>query len=432
MRELFRQTWSNLTANKLRSFLTMFGIIWGVISITILSAVGEGFQRGNQEVMQELGKNIIIIRNGRTSRQAGGERAGRVIRIDINDVHALKEKSKLLEYISPEIMAGVKAKSAFNASSAGMSGVWPIYQKIRTIELEKGRLMSELDNEQARRVVILGFDACKQLFADRDPIGSQVTLNGIPYTIIGKIRKKNQDSNYTGPDNNRFFIPYETMRKDFPLRGSMGTADSLSTIIASPFDSVAEDLSNRSAKEGKSLFDGGGPLEAEIREILAPRHDFDPQDREALSMWNTAISSVMFFKVIGSMKEFFIAVSIVTLGLGGIGVMNIMLIAVKERTKEIGVRKALGATSSNIQRQFLSEGLFLTLLSGAIGLGAGSGLCSLVNMLPMPERFAGMILTWQTAAFAIAVLALIGMLAALYPARRAAELPPVEALRFEF
>jgi putative ABC transport system permease protein len=199
----------------------MFGIIWGVISITILSAVGEGFQRGNQEVMQELGKNIIIIRNGRTSRQAGGERAGRVIRIDINDVHALKEKSKLLEYISPEIMAGVKAKSAFNASSAGMSGVWPIYQKIRTIELEKGRLMSELDNEQARRVVILGFDACKQLFADRDPIGSQVTLNGIPYTIIGKIRKKNQDSNYTGPDNNRFFIPYETMRKDFPLRGSM-------------------------------------------------------------------------------------------------------------------------------------------------------------------------------------------------------------------
>jgi putative ABC transport system permease protein len=432
MRELFRQTWSNLTANKLRSFLTMFGIIWGVISIVILSAVGEGFQQGNQAVMQELGKNIVIIRNGRTSMQAGGERAGRVVRLDINDFRALKEKSKLLEYISPEIMAGVKAKSAFNASSAGMSGVWPIYQKIRTIELEKGRLMTELDNEQARRVVIFGYDACKQLFADRDPIGSQVTLNGIPYTVIGKIRKKNQDSNYTGPDNNRFFIPYETMRKDFPLKGSMNTADSLSTIIASPYDSVAEELSNRSSKEGKSLFDGSGPLETEIREILAPRHDFDPRDPEALSMWNTAISSVMFFKIIGSMKEFFIAVSIVTLGLGGIGVMNIMLIAVKERTKEIGVRKALGATSSNIQRQFLSEGLFLTLLSGAIGLGAGSGLCRLVNMLPMPERFSGMILTWQTATFAIAVLALIGMLAALYPARRAAELPPIEALRFEF
>lgn len=432
MRELFRQTWSNLTANKLRSFLTMFGIMWGVISIVILSAVSEGFQRGNQAVMEELGKNIVIIRNGRTSMQAGGERAGRVVRLDINDVYALKEKSKLLKYISPEIMGGVKAKSAFNASSAGMSGVWPIYQKIRTIELEKGRLMTELDDEEARRVVVFGYDACKQLFADRDPIGSQITLNGIPYTVIGKIRKKNQDSNYTGPDNNRFFIPYETMRKDFPLRGSMDTADSLSTIIASPHDSVAEDLSNRSAKERKSLFDGSGPLETEVREILAPRHGFDPRDPEALSMWNTAISSVMFFKIIGSMKEFFIAVSIVTLGLGGIGVMNIMLIAVKERTKEIGVRKALGATSSNIQRQFLSEGLFLTLLSGAIGLGAGLGMCSLVNMLPMPERFSGMILTWQTAAFAVAVLAMIGVLAALYPARRAAELPPIEALRFEF
>jgi putative ABC transport system permease protein len=313
-----------------------------------------------------------------------------------------------------------------------MSGVWPVYQKIRTIELEKGRLMTEVDNDEARRVVIIGYDVSKQLFADRDPIGSQVTLNAIPYTVIGKIRRKAQDSNYTGPDNNRLFIPYETMRKDFPLRGNLNTADSISTIIAAPFDSVAEELVNRSGKEGKALFDISGPVETEVRQILAPHHGFDPEDTEALSMWNTAIASVMFTKIIASMKEFFIAVSIVTLGLGGIGVMNIMLIAVKERTKEIGVRKALGATSGNIQRQFLSEGLFLTLLSGAFGLGLGIGLCQLVNLLPMPERFAGMIITWQTAAFAITVLALIGSVASLYPARRAAELPPIEALRFEF
>ncbi|HKP13254.1 MAG TPA: FtsX-like permease family protein, partial [Blastocatellia bacterium] len=230
----------------------------------------------------------------------------------------------------------------------------------------------------------------------------------------------------------RLFIPYETCRKDFPLRGNLNTADSLSTIIAAPYDSVAEELLDRSGKEGKALFDRSGPVEKEIREILAPRHGFDPEDLEALSTWNTAIASVMFTKIIASMKEFFIAVSIVTLGLGGIGVMNIMLIAVKERTKEIGVRKALGATSSNIQRQFLSEGLLLTLLSGAVGLGLGLGLCQLINLAPMPDRFAGMILTWQTAAFAILVLVLIGALASLYPARRAAEMPPIEALRFEF
>src|SRR5207253_2984202 len=176
----------------------------------------------------------------------------------------------------------------------------------------------------------------------------------------------------------------------------------------------------------------GGALEDEIRTILGKRHNFEHQDKEALSIWNTAMESVLFHNIIKAMNQFFLAVSIITLALGGIGVMNIMLIAVKERTKEIGVRKALGATSGNIQSQFLSEGLLLTLLSGMIGLGLGVGLCKLINLAPMPERFAGMIVTWQTAAFALGVLVLIGALAAVYPARRAAELPPIEALRFEF
>ncbi len=432
MRELFAQTWSNLTANKLRSFLTMFGIIWGVVSIVILSAVGEGFQRGNQTVLRELGKNIVIIRNGRTSMQAGGERAGRVIRLSINDVYALKEKSKLLEFMTPELMrGGVQAKSAFNASSSGMSGVWPIYQYIRTIEVEKGRLLSEADNAEARRVVVIGFDASKQLFADRDPVGSGLMLNGMPYTVIGKIRKKEQDSNYTGADNYRLFIPYETMRKDFPLPGNVNTQDSLSAIIAAPYDHVTEEIKQLVEREGKFNFEQGGPTENEIRAILAPKHSFDPQDREAISMWNTALESVFFSKMIASMNEFFIAVSLITLALGGIGVMNIMLISVKERTREIGIRKALGATPRNVQWLFFSEGLLLTLLSGTIGLGVGIGLCQLVNLLPMPERFAGMIITWQSAAFAVATLALIGIAASTYPGRRAAELPPIEALRYE-
>jgi putative ABC transport system permease protein len=432
MRELFTQTWANLTANKLRSFLTMFGIIWGVVSIVILSAVSEGFQIGNQTVLRELGKNIVIIRNGRTSQQAGGERAGRIIRLSIEDVDTLKEKSRLLEFITPELMRGsVQAKSAFNASSSGMSGVWPIYQSIRTIEVEKGRLLSEADNIEARRVVVIGYDASKQLFADRDPTGSQLMLNGLPYTVIGKIRKKEQDSNYTGADNYRLFIPYETMRKDFPLPGQFNTQDSLSAIIAAPYDHVTEEIKQLVEREGKFNFEQGGPTENEIRAILAPKHGFDPQDREAISMWNTALESVFFSKMISSMNEFFIAVSLITLALGGIGVMNIMLISVKERTREIGVRKALGATSRNVQWQFFSEGLFLTLLSGAIGLGIGIGLCQMVNLLPMPERFAGMIITWQSAAFAVATLALIGVAASTYPARRAAELPPIEALRYE-
>jgi putative ABC transport system permease protein len=426
------QVWDNLRANKMRSFLTMFGIMWGIISIVILSALGEGFQRGNETVMRELGRNILIIRNGRTSMQAGGERAGRPIRIDFEDVIALKRDSKLLEDVTPEIMKGnLRVKSSFNAATLQMSGIWPVYQKIRTIDVDNGRLIGDQDNDEVRRVVVIGYEAARQLFADRNPVDQQIQLNGIPYTIIGKIRKKDQDSNYTGADNERLFIPYETMKKDFPLTGGLNTPDTLSAIIAAPYENIAGKMVEELAAQGKIDFFKGGPLEDEVRTIIGKRHNFDHQDQEALSIWNTALQSVMMHNIIKGMNEFFVSVSIITLALGGIGVMNIMLVAVRERTKEIGVRKALGATHGNIQWQFFGEGFVLTFGSGTIGLGGGVVLSALINLLPMPERFAGMIITWQTAALAIGTLIVIGIAASVYPARRAAVLPPVEALRFE-
>ena len=429
---ILSQVWENLKANKIRSFLTMFGITWGIISIVILSAVGEGFTRGNNVVLRELGKNILIIRNGRTSKQVGGERAGRLIRLDINDVLALKEHSKLLQHVTPEIMrGGIRVKSTYNSASLQMSGVWPIFQTIRTIEVDRGRLINDEDNSQARRVIVIGYEAAKQLFADRDPVGAQITLNAVPYTIIGKIRKKEQDSNYTGADNERLFMPYETMRKDFPVPGNLNSPDTVSAIIAAPYDSVADDLVRSMASGGKIDFFKGGPLEDEVRDIIGQRHNFDHQDSEAVSIWNTSLEMVLMHNIMQGMNSFFVSVSIITLILGGIGVMNIMLIAVKERTKEIGVRKALGATPGNIQWQFFGEGLALTLISGGIGLVTALTLCGLINLLPLPTRFAGMIVTWQTAAFSIATLSIIGVAAATYPARRAAELEPVEALRFE-
>jgi putative ABC transport system permease protein len=433
--DILRQTWSNLSANKLRSCLTMFGIMWGVISIVLLSAVGEGFQRGNQRVLEELGKNIVIIRSGRTAMQAGGARAGRLVLIDIEDVRLLQQKSKLLAQVSPELIGyGIRAKSAYNSSSLQLSGVWPSYQDMRTIEVDRGRLISDADCREARRVVVIGTEASRQLFAERDPVGEVIGVNGLPYTVIGRVRKKDQDSNYTGADNERLFIPYEAARNDFPMTGSQNTADSLSTIIAAPRPEVAKALEAWIEREGIGAFIGleaQGPVEADICAVLSPRHGFDPRDPEALSMWNTALQAVIFAKMIGAMHDFFVVVSLVTLALGGIGVMNIMLVAVKERTKEIGIRKAIGATSSNVQWQFFSEGLALTLFSGALGFLVGLGLCALVNLAPMPERFAGMVTTWQTSVAAIGVLTLIGIAASTYPARRAAALPPIEALRYE-
>ena len=434
--DLLSQTWANLRANKLRTFLTMFGIVWGVISFLLLSALGEGFARGNQQVLEELGKNIVIIRSGRTSMQAGGARAGRVIRLTIDDLKALQAESALLEHISPELArGGLRAKSAYNSSSIQVSGIWPIYQYMRTIEVDRGRPISEEDCRQARRVAILGFDAAKQLFADRDPVGATVTLNAIPYAVIGRVRKKQQDSNYQGQDDGRFFIPYETARKDFPLPGSMNTPDHLSTIIAAPYPHVTEQMRQLIEREKNMIsfvgLNAHGPVEVDVRRILSKRHDFNAGDVEAISFWNTAIEAVMFDKMIASMDEFFLAVAIVTLLLGGIGVMNIMLVAVRERTREIGVRKAIGATAAKVQWQFFAEGLLLTAISGLIGFAIGMGLCGLINLAPMPERFSGMIVTWQRGLVAVAALTAIGVAASTYPARRAASLPPIEALRYE-
>src|SRR5688572_5787329 len=201
MKEIFVQVLSNLRANKLRSFLTMFGILWGVISVVILAATGEGFRRGNEKVLMELGRNIGILWGGRTTMQAGGERAGRRILLTVDDARALERESNMIAVVSAEISrGGLKVKSAYNAAALTVHGIEPQYQEIRTIELDQGRLFSFADQEEGRRVAIIGADATKQLFGTRNSIGETVQINGRPYTVIGRIRKKDQDSSYSGPD----------------------------------------------------------------------------------------------------------------------------------------------------------------------------------------------------------------------------------------
>jgi putative ABC transport system permease protein len=430
MREAIVQSLQNLRANKLRSLLTMFGILWGMISVVVLSATGEGFRRGNDKVLRELGKNIGIVWGGRTSLQAGGERAGREIRLTLDDARALAAESAMIAVVSPEIERGaVKVKSAYNAATARITGIEPQYQDIRTIELEYGRRFTWTDEDQVSRVAIVGFDMAEQLFGKRNILNEPITLNGMPYTVVGKIRKKNQDSNYSGPDNNKIFVPFAAMAQDLPRRDA--APGTVSDIIVAPKDWVVDLLPVALDQRTGRIEDVDWPLEQNVRAILARRHGFDPHDTQAITMWDTSLETLMFGRMIGHMKQFFTIVGVVTLVLGGIGVMNIMLIAVKERTREIGVRKALGATTAAIQRQFFLEGFFLTLLSGGAGMLVALGLCRLVNLLPMPERFSGMILSWPSGLLSLATLVAIGIVTSTYPARRAAVLPPVEALRFE-
>ena len=305
----------------------------------------------------------------------------------------------------------------------------PPYQDIRTIELEYGRLFSWTDEEQAARVAIVGYDMADQLFGKRNILGETLTLDGLPFTIVGKIRKKEQDSNYSGPDNNKIFVPFATMMRDMPRRDA--DAGVVSDIIVAPKPFVVDGLPRVLDERTGRIEDIEWPLLRNVRSILARRHRFDPEDRQAIDMWDTALQTLMFGRMIDRMKDFFTIVGLVTLGLGGIGVMNIMLVAVKERTREIGVRKALGATTRSIQQQFFLEGFVLTLTSGGAGMFIALGLCWFINLAPMPERFVGMIVSWQTAAYSLATLVVIGIVTSTYPARRAAELPPVDALRFE-
>jgi putative ABC transport system permease protein len=430
MKEAFVQTFENLRANKLRSFLTMFGILWGVISVVILSATGEGFRQGNEHVLQELGKNIGIVWGGRTSMQAGGERAGRQIFLTLDDARAIQEQARLVAVATPELQrSGLSVKSRFNAASPQVHGIEPSYQYIRTLDLEYGRQMNWEDERQVHRVAIIGADMTEQLFGRRRSLGEQITINGIRYTVVGKIRKKDQDSNYSGPDNDKVFVPFAAMAQDFPRPDV--EAGVLSNIIVAPKQVVVDDLPRQLRERTGRIEDIDWPLERDVRAVLARRHGFDPNDREAMWMWDTSVNSLMFGRMVDTMRNFFTAVGFITLALGGVGVMNIMLIAVRERTREIGVRKALGATTGVIMRQFFLEGFFITVVSGAIGMSIALGLCALINLAPMPERFRGMILTPVDAAITVGALALIGVATAMYPARRAAELPPVEALRYE-
>src|SRR5712691_33055 len=314
MREAFVQSIQNLRANKLRSFLTMFGILWGMISVVVLTAMEKGFQQGNEKVLLELGKNIGIIWGGRTSLQAGGERAGRVIHLTLADARALEAESTMLAVVSPELQRGaVRVKSAYNAATASVNGIEPQYQDIRTIELEYGRNFTWHDEAQVSRVAIIRFDMAEQLFGKRRILGEAITLNGSPYTVIGKIRKKNQDSNYSGPDNNKIFVPFAAMSRDLPRRDA--APGTLSDIIVAPKDWVVDELPRALDERSGRIEDVDWPLEQNVRAILARRHGFDTADTQAIAMWDTSLQTLMFGRMIGHMKQFFTIVGIVTLAL---------------------------------------------------------------------------------------------------------------------
>jgi putative ABC transport system permease protein len=414
LRDLFLDVLRTLWSHKLRAFLTMFGIAWGIVSIVLMVAAGEGLRKGQAEQARNLGKDIMIVFHGRTSLQAGGLHAGRMVHWEDADVPVVETESPDCEYAIPELeQSTVRTHSNYNDASLTVTGSYPPFAYIRTLDVGLGRFYDWDDMREARRVAFLGSDAAKQLFPGRNPVGDTIYLNDFPYSVIGVMAKKKQDSSYDGWDVNKVFLPFTAMRRDFPDKPP-GTPTTFDQLLVTP-KSVAQ---HEACKH-------------EVRAALGRMHHYDPNDKEACPVWDTVQEAQAFKTMTDGMKIFLGAVGIVTLLLGGIGVMNVMLVAVRERTREIGVRKAIGAPAGTILRQFFIEALIIALLSGAIGLGIAFGFCALVNLLPMPDFFAGLVPSWSAGLTAAGLLGAIAVGAALYPARRAAAVDPIEALRYE-
>ena len=409
--EIFGQTLGTLWAHKLRSFLTMFGIAWGVGSLLLLVGLGEGFRSGNKKQFDSLGENVMFIWGGRAPAVEGSFNGMRQYYLTYKDFLDIRRDCTDVKAVAPVISRGdLRSVSDFFQSSGQAMGVPAYFNQIRYLPINEGRWLNDLDDAQKRPVIVLGDEARRLLFPGRPAIGSTILINGIRFEVIGTLLPVGHGDNNTL--NLRMFVPFNTMNQYFPP--TVNVKDSISFLNYQP--------RSRDLHEMAKL---------EVHKIIARNHGFDYRSPDAFDEWDTIRTVDNVGKIFDAMNAFLGSVGLVTLALGAIGIINIMLVAVADRTREIGLRKAIGATNGSIMFQFFVEGAFLTLLSGGIGMGCAAALMAALSKLPSPPGFDPPKLVPMTAALAIMALAIAGVAAGLYPARRAAMLQPVEALRKE-
>ena len=410
--DIFAQIFRTLWAHKLRSFLTMFGIAWGVGSLLLLVGLGEGFRSGNKREMAQYGKDIMFIYPGRAPAFQGNMNSARNYLLTYQDYADIRKEAPHVRTASPVLIrTDVRAVSEFASANGEIAGVESQFSEIRYLPLKQGRWINGLDDAQRRNVIVLGDELVKNLFPGRPTVGASIILNDITFEVIGAVQRVGRgDDNST---NMRGYIPYRVMAELFPLKGE-GHEYSISFINYQP-----------------RVTDEHLLAQDEVRKIVARNHGFDYHDKNAFEGWDTIQNSKAVGSIFDAMNMFLGAVGLVTLALGAIGVINIMLVTVTERTREIGLHMALGATRRSILAQFFLEGIMLTLFSGLIGMGLAAGLMGVLGMQPGEGGFDPPKLVPSTAILAIVSLTVAGVIAGLYPARKAAMLQPVEALRHE-
>lgn len=417
LREIAKQTLATLRAHKMRSFLTMFGIVWGIASVIILVGLGLGFSKDQKKRMETLGKDLVIMWGGRTSAQIGGLAAGRKITLTIEDARLVRDECYLVKKVSPELQRNVPEVSPYNSAARQVSGVWPPFQDFRSLMISQGRLMTEDDERDSNRVVILGWNAARQLYPGQPAIDSTLIIARYPYTVIGVLAEKKQNSSYSGPDNDMLYVPYSAMARDFPPPPAKGEP-----LVKGYLSDLVMEVGDPETHENAVM---------QVRRTLGRLHHFEPTDKDALFIWDTMQGSKILARIFGMITIFFGCVAVTTLALGGIGVMNIMLVAVTERTREIGILRAVGATKMDILNQFFAESVVITALSGLLGYCFGVGVCLFMATVPLPDFVPKPIVSPTAVITSLLTLSLITVSAGMYPARRAAEMDPVQCLRYE-
>jgi putative ABC transport system permease protein len=403
-----------MMANKLRTFLTMFGIAWGVGSLLVLVGLGEGFRSGQHRNLSTFGNDVVMMFNGTIPAVANQHTGMRPYQLTLRDESDMRGLPQLRAVTATLNRGDLYAVSAYSNTSGQVWGVEPNFPTVRFVPMEEGRFIDANDVLDRRRVVVLGLKSAQLLFPGRPILGETITINDISFRVIGKVGSISRGNNDS--DNQKLYIPLPVMQELYAMKGENIARDAVSSIQYQP------------ATKGDTT-----EAVPAVHHVIARNHDFDASMKDAFEEFDTIQEEHMIGAIWDAMDIFLGGVGIVTLGLGAVGIINIMLVSVTERTREIGILKAIGATRRAILAQFFWEGIFLTGISGIIGIVLSGGFMSLLDHF-FTGKVSGFdpprLVPWS-AALAMGSLTICGIAAGLYPASKAAALDPIEALRKE-